>query len=322
MKHLSILLFASLLLPQAALADQPAQNLYRAPTSFAGKTVVLPIGTAFEGRIQSTIGSRVSHAGQAFTIEISAPVMANGTEVLIPSGSEVVGEVAEAISSSEQPHDKNAVKPLGILRIQLSSIKMPDGRSYPLVASFATDAARSHSKGGIANMAPRKSSVAYVGTQAGFDSVNPANRSANRRTRNGVMSKSDILRDPILGDSDSGGGGNNGVVRSLIRKGRELYIMSGSSITIKLDAPLKIALGASSAQTSLDATTPDEPVKGGRGKHFSKTRQAQSSAESKEDSSQSAPASRANVGNGPSSTGGGVTQGAQTAPTEQPGSSF
>ena len=248
--------------------------------------------------------------------------MANGTEVLIPSGSEVIGEVAEAISSSAQPHDKNAVKPLGILRTQLSSIKMPDGRSYPLVASFATDAARSHNKGGIANMTPRKSTVAYVGTQAGFDSVNPANSSTNKRTRNGVMSRSDILRDPILGDTQASGGGNSGVVRSLIRKGRELYIMSGSSITIKLDAPLKIALEASSAQTSIDTVTPDEPVKGGRAKHFSKTRQAQSSAESKEESSQSAPPSRANVGSGPSNTAGGVTQGAQTSPTEQPGSSF
>ncbi len=167
---LSLAVFCGLI-QTAVQAQQGGQNFYRAPSSFAGKTVVLPIGTTFEGRIQSTIGSRQSRSGESFSVEVSAPVLANGTDVLIPSGAEVVGEVAEAISSSSQPHDKNKFPPMGILRVQLTSIRFPDGQSYPMVASFAPDG--SHNRGSQ-GLNARKSSVAYVGTQAGFDAVNPS----------------------------------------------------------------------------------------------------------------------------------------------------
>ena len=106
-------------------------------------------------------------------------MLANGTEVLIPSGAEVIGEVAEAVSSSSRPHDKNRNPLLGILRIQISSLKMPDGMTYPLVASFAPDGGGA-ARGRGGSMAVRKSSVAYVGTQAGFDAVNPALHPNNR----------------------------------------------------------------------------------------------------------------------------------------------
>jgi len=301
-------------------AQQDNQDNYRAPTTFAGKTVVLPIGTTFEGRIQSTIGSRASHSGQSFKVEISAPVMANGTDILIPSGAEIQGEVAEAISSSSQPHDRNMVAPLGKLRVQLHSLKMPDGKVYPLVGSFAPDGSR----GGHGDLTPRKSSVAYVGTQAGFDAVNPANQNRQGRGRMQVQSKSSVMSDPILGDT-GGGGSSYGQVRALVRKGRELVILSGSSMTVRLDAPLKLAFGASSAQQSIQDTQADEPGPS-RGKHFSKTRKAR-------ESSQNAPQADDNMaqtGNGDQSSNQPASQGAgQTVaqpqgrpPVEQPGSSF
>jgi hypothetical protein len=257
---------------QVCLAADEGQNAYRAPTSFAGKTVVLPIGTTFEGRIQQTIGSSISSPGASFSIEVSAPVMANGTEVLIPTGAQVNGEVAEAISSQSQPKDKNKkYHPLGKLRVQLSSLKMPDGMSYPLVGSFAPDSNGSRSRG---DMSVRKSSVAYVGTQAGFDAVNPANPNSGRRNtrNNGVLGKSDIMRDPILGENNAGSQNTHGAIRALVKRGRDLVIMSGSSITIRLDGPLKLAFGTSNAQTSMDNMAEEAPAKGGKAKHFNKHR--------------------------------------------------
>jgi len=315
---------ASQSLPSALAADKGGRDFYRAPSNIAGKTLILPIGTCFEGRIQSTIGSSASRSGERFTIEVSAPLLANGSEVLIPSGSEVIGEVAEAISSSAQPHDKG-VKPLGILRVQLSTLKLPDGMTYPLVASFAPDGgARSRRSGGA--MAARKSSVGYIGTQAGFDAVNPALQKSARSNRGKleVLKRTEILNDPVLGDGGSNSN-SSGQVRALIRKNRDLMILRGSSITIKLDAPLKIAFGASSAQTSMDSPTPDEPQTRS-GKHFAKTRPAAGEG----DNGQGADGQNGDDGGGQgqhqqsqqSQQAGGRQSGPLSTPVEQPGSSF
>ncbi|HNB16671.1 MAG TPA: hypothetical protein PLC15_14910 [Candidatus Obscuribacter sp.] len=237
-------------------------DFYKSSGGVSGKTAILPIGTSFEGRIQSTIGSTQSRAGERFAIEISAPVLGNGTEVLIPTGAQIVGEVVEAIPSSRQPRPKEKrINPLGKLRTQLMSLQMPNGMSYPIVASISGDIV--HSKyGTYQGLSGHKSSVGYVGTQAGFDAVNPALRSQKRNGQLTVMKREDLLRDPILGEDIKGGDtGQKKVVRSLVKKGRDLYIYSGSPITIRLDAPLKLSYGASAGRSSIDLTADeDDPL--------------------------------------------------------------
>lgn len=259
---------------------QNKEDYYKSGGGVSGKTVILPIGTSFEGRIQTTIGSRESRPGERFAIEVSAPVMANGSEVLIPSGAQVLGEVVEAIPSSRQQKEKNyRIHPLGKLRTQLMSLQMPDGQTYPLVASISGDASpqRAGMYGGMNS--PRKSGVAYVGNQAGFDAVNPAlqQRGQQRNGKLAVMRKDEFLRDSILGDDTTAGAGSNKVVRSLVKKGRDLYIFSGSPITIKLDAPLKLAIGASAGRASINLTAEDDDPLGKNapktGRRFAPVRQ-------------------------------------------------
>lgn len=251
-------------------------DFYRGPGGTAGKTAILPIGTKFEGRIRSTISSR-SRQGERFAIEIGAPVMGNGSEVIIPTGAEIQGEVVEAVPSSRVPKDAGMrLHPLGKLRTQLLSLQMPGGTNYPLVASISGEANRS--RGAIAaSPTSRRSTVAYVGSQAGFDAVNPALQ--KQRMRNGqmqVLSKEAMLRDPILGEEAVGSGDQHKFVRSLVKKGRDLYIYSGSPITIRLDAPLKISFGASTGTASIDLNSDIEqstrPVQKG-GRRFSAERE-------------------------------------------------
>lgn len=256
---------------------EPQENAYRAPNSYQGKAVMLPIGTTFEGRIQSTIGSSASRPGDRFSVEISAPVLANGTDVLIASGTEIIGEVVEAISSSHQPKEGNSrLHPLGKLRVQLMSIRMPSGVTLPLVASLSGEVA-ANQQGGGDGLNSRSSSVAYIGSQAGFDAVNPA--LSNKRDRSGklaVLKKDDILKDPILGDNSSSSNSRGKVIRSLVKRNRDLYIYSGSPITVKLDAPLKITFAASNSQSAIDASQMEEtaPVSKKGGKRFAKERPA------------------------------------------------
>src|SRR5947207_1876547 len=47
------------------------ETYYRAPSSMHGKTVVLPAGTTFEGRMDNSVGSRISHQGERFTVTLS-----------------------------------------------------------------------------------------------------------------------------------------------------------------------------------------------------------------------------------------------------------
>ncbi len=278
------------------------ENNFRAPSSYHGKAVVLPIGTNFEGRIQSTIGSSASRQGDRFSVQISAPVLANGTDVLIPSGTEIIGEVVEAVSSSSQPRDSTKrYKPLGKLRVQLMSMKMPSGVTLPLVASMSGEVQAGQRGGGAAGLTSRGSSVAYIGSQAGFDAVNPA--LSNKRDRTGklaVLGKDAILKDPILGDS--GYNEKSGkVIRSLVKKNRDLYIYSGSPITVKLDAPLKITFAAASGQ-SFDSQSSEEsaPVTKRSGKRFAKERPA---AAEEQEASGEGPAPKTPTGKSSSAPG-------------------
>ena len=48
--------------------SKPDTDRVPATVNPSGRTVVIPAGTTFEGRIESTIGSSVSKQGQSFTI--------------------------------------------------------------------------------------------------------------------------------------------------------------------------------------------------------------------------------------------------------------
>ncbi|MFN8552654.1 MAG: hypothetical protein U0103_14380 [Candidatus Obscuribacterales bacterium] len=247
------------MMPQTSHAQD-----YQGASSLHGKTVIMPRGTTFEGRMDQTIGSK-SRQGQPFTISMSAPVLANGTDVLIPAGSKITGEVVEAIPSGSVPHPKG-MKPSGKLRVQLSSLRTPDGITYPIVASLAGETYQHNGANGP-GMANKNlgGGIGYVGTQASFEAVAPGTEARRRGGgSNGLqmMTKSELMRDPIYGidqaDQQQQGGAK---IRSLVKRGRELYIDGGSPVSIKLDAPFKIgisqAAGAAAAMTPQVDLNPD-----------------------------------------------------------------
>jgi len=252
-----VLAFTVWLSSTPALAQQRQQEDYyhgANASALSGKTVFLPAGTCFEGRLDTTIGSHVSHQGQTFLIAVSAPVLANGTEVIIPAGSQVMGEVVEAISSEHLPHKKGYVKPTGKLRVQLTGLRTPDGMTYPMVASLANEESI---QGNTKKRNNLGGGVGYVGSQASFDAVAPgmSNRNGNSGRGPQVVTKQDLQRDPLYGkDQQQDQNDRGGQIRSLMKKGHEICIFQGSPVTIKLDGPLKIGVsnapGADSAYTA------------------------------------------------------------------------
>ena len=220
---------------------------YRAPHSLTGKMIVLPIGTTFEGRINQDISSTRSNAGESFAIVLSAPVLSNGIDVIIPAGSQVIGEVVEAIASHAQPHKKKMPRPRGKLRIQITQLRTPDGTSYPLVANLVgeQDSGR-NGHGGL--QTPLGSSVGYVGTAESFEAVAPGSSrygkqyGQSRSPEKDYVHKRQFLSDEIYGMGDERGQGGDRRIRSLVLRKNDLYIDSGSPLTVRLSAPLRLAV--------------------------------------------------------------------------------
>jgi hypothetical protein len=199
-----------------------------------GKTVVVPAGTTFEGRIDQTIGSAHTRQGTRFLVTMASPALANGQDVLIPAGAAFMGEVVEAIPSSQVPHQKKMPHKPGKLRVEITGLRMPDGITYPLVASFVGEVMGKNSGG---QGAPQLGGgVAYIGSQSGFNMVYP--RAGGRGGP--LVSKQQMMTNPLFGDAEKSGKG--GSIRSLTTHNNDLLIHAGSPMSVRLDAPLRMAL--------------------------------------------------------------------------------
>jgi len=241
-------------------------------TSNVGKTVMIPAGTTFEGRVDQTLGSAKSHAGTRFCVTMSSPALGNGQDVIIPAGAQFLGEVVEAIPSKHQPHQKGYNKPTGKLRVQLTGLRIPDGSTFPIVASFIKDAKASSDLG---------TGVAYVGTQSGFNQMYPRGGGPGNRNTGGLVSKEAMLKNALYGDPDrdkQSQSGDKNAIRSLVKKGNELVIENGAPMSIRLDAPLRLSLApvaqtANPFQQGNDFQPPIDPNGGHRFSHDPATQQ-------------------------------------------------
>ncbi|PWT94609.1 MAG: hypothetical protein C5B53_12760 [Candidatus Melainabacteria bacterium] len=265
----------------AAYGQTGANAYFNPPTSLSGKTVVIPAGTTLEGRLDNSIGSSISKMGERFSIELTSPALANGTDVLIPAGARIVGEVVEAVPSGKVHHDKHE-KPFGKLKIQITNLRMPDGTTFPMIASIVGE----NNLGGQGYNPDLGGGVAYAGTNSGFNMVAPGRLAPSYGRRRGpvgphLVTKQEVMSDPILGRA---GGNQQGFygIRSLIKKKRNLFIYQGSPLTVRLDSPLKMGIGvARNAGVNLEAppNNPDAQIYPGSGhRRFSPDSQAEPEA--------------------------------------------
>ncbi|MBX9692361.1 MAG: hypothetical protein K2Z81_08260 [Cyanobacteria bacterium] len=242
-------------LPAYAQKAQDMEKYYRNPTSLQGKTVLIPAGSHFEGRLNDTISSH-SRQGERFTIEITSPILANSTDVIIPSGSKIIGEVVEAIPSDKQPKMPGGkYHPLGKLRTQINVLQTPDGVSHPLLATIAGE--KYQIKGSTVRPNERISNpnMGYVGTDASFNAVNPAfDKKKSYRGGPKVVGRRGFFRDPVLGNEEAYGRRQSGtpLFRSMVKKGRDVYFYEGSPMTVRLDAPLRLGISPGKGKMSID----------------------------------------------------------------------
>ncbi len=86
--------------------------------------VTIPAGTELAIRIDQRISVKTSHAGDTFTGEVQAPVLASDGSTLVPKGADVNGVVAES-------HRGGHFKGRSTLELRLTSLVV-NGTTYPL----------------------------------------------------------------------------------------------------------------------------------------------------------------------------------------------
>ncbi len=109
----------------------------RAGSAAAAQPIVIPAGQHIVVRLGQSVGSKISTSGQAFTATVAQPVEING-KVLIPSGSEASGTVAEAVPLGR-------FKGGARLRLALNSVKV-GGNTYNIETESVSESAKGKGK--------------------------------------------------------------------------------------------------------------------------------------------------------------------------------
>lgn len=242
---------------------------FRPPSTITGKMMILPIGTTFEGRMNLTVSSAKSKPGQAFSIVLASPVLANGVDVVIPAGAEVVGEVVEAISAKSQKKRKGMPAPKGKLRIMVNMLRLPDGTTFPLVGNLIgeDEAGRGRGRGGRGSIQTQLGSgVGYIGSSEAFENIAPGAKRYGQQYTPGrgpdYVKKREFLAHEIYG---TGGDDFKNVnpddrrIRSLVLRKQDLWIDQGSPLTVKLQAPLRLSFTPNNQGAPVGAETTEAP---------------------------------------------------------------
>jgi hypothetical protein len=109
----------------------------KAPAAEAAEAVVIPTGHHIVVRLNQAVGSKISTSGQAFSATVAQPVEVNG-RVVIPSGAEASGTIAEAVPLGR-------FKGGARLRLALDSIRV-GGNSYRVETAAVTEAKKGKGK--------------------------------------------------------------------------------------------------------------------------------------------------------------------------------
>ena len=166
--------------------------------------IVVPQGTAFAMRLQSTISTKTAQVGDRFQAEVSSPVHVNG-RLAIPAGSNVSGHVILA----RQPG-----KASGRGELQLSYDQVAfDGRSYDLNTNSQVYTSKSGTTKDVALIGGGAVAGGIVG---------------------GVLGgKGDIAKGAAVG-------GAAGTGASLLTRGPQLVLEQGTVLQTQLDQSLSV----------------------------------------------------------------------------------
>jgi hypothetical protein len=190
---------------EPAPAPEPARE---EPRTVA---VTVPAGTRLEVELTRTLASNTSSPGDAFRARVNADVVRDGVAV-IPRGSEILGEVTEAVPLKK-------VGGQARLALKLTDLVLPSGRTVPIQASFIQEGRNE----------TRRDAAAIGGVAAGGAILGR------------ILSKGDRSRGGIVGAIL---GAAAGTAIASKTPGEEVVIPEGSVVTLRLDDAVQVRVKA------------------------------------------------------------------------------
>ena len=187
-----------------------------------GKVVVAPAGARFDASIVTTLSSEINRIGDIVTATVANPLVV-GSDVLIPSGSQIIGQVVNVI-----PAKRFMAGSGGQIEMRFTSIQTPDGQRYPLSASVDTTQFKLQAETGGSRVA-KSVGKAAVGAGLGAALGTAIGAIAGGMPGRGAWSGAAI-------------GGGAGALTALASKGKELIIQSGTQVPVILDQSLQVVV--------------------------------------------------------------------------------
>jgi hypothetical protein len=199
------------------VAAEPAPSLEPAPVPEPAReeprtvAVTVPAGTRLEVELTRTLASNTSSPGDAFRARVSEDVVQDGV-VAIPRGSEILGEVTEAVPLKR-------VGGQARLALKLTDLVLPSGKTVPVEASFLQEG-RNETRRDAATIGGAAAGGAILGRVLG----------KGGRTRGGIVGA-------ILGAAA-------GTAIASKTPGEEVVIPEGSVVPLRLDDAVQVRVRA------------------------------------------------------------------------------
>ena len=185
-------------------AEEPAPP---EPAPQAITTVTLPAGTQLDVELTRTLASNTSAPGEAFRVRVDRDVMEDGT-VAIPAGSEILGQVTEAVP----------LKKIGgqaRLGLRFTDLVLPSGKTVPIDASFLQEGRN----------------------ETGRDAATIGGAAAGGAILGRILNKGGRSKGSILGAIIGAAAGTAIASRT---PGEEVVLPQGSVVTLRLDRPIDV----------------------------------------------------------------------------------
>ena len=196
-------------LPAPAPEERPREE--RRPESEPIVSLVsVPSGTVMAVEFLESLSSQTSEPGDIFRARISSDVTADGGQVVIPAGSEVVGVVGEAVPLRK-------VGGRAKLTLKFTDLVLPSGSTVPIRASF----------------------VGEGRNETGKDAATIGGAAAGGAILGRVLSKGNRSRGAVIGAIIGAVAGTAIASRT---PGEEVTIARGTVVDLKLDEDVEVRL--------------------------------------------------------------------------------
>lgn len=171
------------------------------------ENVTVPAGTQLDVEFTERLASNTSAPGETFRVRVTRDVMEDG-EVAIPAGSEILGEVMEAVPLGR-------VGGQAKLELKFTDLVLPSGSSVPIDASF----------------------VQQGRSETGRDAATIGGGAAAGAILGRILNKGHRSKGAVIGAVI---GAAAGTVIASRTPGEEVVFPAGSVVTLKLDDSVRV----------------------------------------------------------------------------------